>query len=419
MEVVAPYIPQAHQVRFHSSPAKWKWFCGGLGSGKTLAGIHELLYLASDNPGCDGLIGCPTYPMFRDNIMPLWRHWVPSQLYTFNKADMVFTWHPTGRHFFVRSATEPDRASGLNIGFGWCDELALVYKPRFWQIVQARLRQPARRPAMVVTSTPNGMNWLARWFRGRRDAHITRCRTRDNLKLPEGFEEDLRASYGSELAAAYLDAIILDMMGLAWPLHTHLHGALTSDQMRPLMTHRFGWVDWGFTNPASVGVGGTDQEDRWYIAAHWYRRGQLRSQVAKQAAKFGKEWKVEQWYIDHDPEGQAEMEKLGLPVTLAEKDIVPGLMHVRALVPPSSHDGKPRLHVATDLGPGDDIGSGQSAWWREQEGYTFPEGEEEPEGQNGDHAMDGTRYMIYTHDLQWAPMGGVQSSGSARKWNGY
>jgi hypothetical protein len=408
MEIISAYQPQPHQSRFHASPARFKWFLGGVGSGKSLSGMHELLFLAEDNPKCDGLIGVPTYRMFQDVVMPLWRDWVPSQLYTFHKGEQSVLWHPTGRRFFVRSATEPDRASGLNIGFGWFDELALVFKSKFWEIAQARLRQPATRPCLVVTSTPNGMNWLARWFRSRRDVHITRCRTRDNAKLPDGFEAQLRSSYGEEMAAQYLDAMILDLMGLAWPLHAKMHGSLPLDEIKKRMTHRFGAVDWGHTNPAAVLVGGTDQDGRWYLAALWYKRGHTRDQIAKQAAKMAAEWKVEQWYIDHDPEGQAQMEKQGLPVMRAEKEVVSGLMHVRSLVPPRA-DGQPRIQVHESL----------KDWWREQEAYTFPEGEEEPVGQNGDHAMDATRYMIYTHSLTWAATGGIQAAGGGRSWDGY
>lgn len=390
------YDPQPHQARFHASSALYKFFCGGVGSGKTLAGLHEFLYLAQDNPRCDGVIGVPTFPMFRDVHLPLWQDWIPRQCYTFNRSDQFFEWHPTGRRFFVRSATEPDRASGLNVGFAWLDEGGLIASQRFWHILLARLRQPAPRRCAYVTSTPpQGVNWLVRFFRTNPRAFVVRCRTKDNAHLPDDFESGLRATYGDELAALYLDALILELQGLAWPIVHRMHCRLSLDEMLARCTLRFGAVDWGHTNPAAVLVGGTDDDGRWYLFDLWYHRGRDRAEIAAEAAKRSEEFGVLQWYIDHDPEGQSQMERLGLPCTLAEKNVVSGVQHVRSLIPPRL-DGEPRLYVGAWL----------KDWHREQEGYAFPEGEEEPVGAEGDHAMDATRYLTYTHSLTWASAAG-------------
>lgn len=415
MDIGGEYDPQPHQSRFHASPAKWKLFLGGVGSGKTLAGLHELLYLAQDNPNCDGVVGVPTYPMARDVHLPLWQDWVPRQCYTYNRSDQFFTWHPTGRRIFVRSSTEPDRASGLNVGFFWLDEGALISSERFWRILQARLRQPARRPCGFVTTTPNGMNWLARWFRSRPEAFVVRCKTSDNKRLDPDFEPGLRASYGEEYASQYLDAEILELQGLAWPVVHRLHCSLSREEMLRRMILRFGSVDWGHTNPAAVLGGGTDSDGRWYLSDLWYRRGCDRAAIADEAARMGAELGILQWYIDHDPEGQSQMERRGLSVVLAEKDVISGTQFVRGLIPPRI-DGEPRIHVGAWL----------KDWHREQEAYAFPEGEEVPVGQNGDHAMDATRYLTYTHSLTWAEMGGYKGITEGRmqrdaghRWEGY
>lgn len=396
------YYPQIHQERFHESNARYKWFMGGVGSGKTIAGVHEIAFLADDNPNCDGVIASLTYPMLRDVILPMWQEWIHPSLYEYKRGDQLILWH-TGRKIFLRSATDPDRASGLNVGFGWLDEGALLLKDKFWKILQARVRQQAKRPCLFVTSTPNGMNWLAKFFRTAPDTFIARCRTSDNKQLPSDFEASLRASYGDEYAAQYLDAMILDLQGLVWPIIYRMHCSLTPEEMLKRCKHKFGGVDWGFTAPAALVAGGIDYDGRWYLFDEWYRRGQDRDVVADAAREMTSKWGIQQWYSDHDPEGISHMTRRGMNCIPAEKDVVAGIQHVRTLLAPRS-DGQPRMF----------IGSWLKNWLREQEAYQFPEEKEEPLGLNGDHLMDATRYMAYTHSLTWAPMGGFESIGANR-----
>jgi hypothetical protein len=328
--------------------------------------------------------------MFRDVVLPLWQDWVPRHLYEFNRSDQFFFWKPTRRRIFVRSSTEPDRASGLNIGFFWLDEGALIRTDKFWKILLARLRQPASRPCGFVTTTPNGLDWLALWFaatqrRAPASVMLVRCRTADNAHLPDDFEAGLRAAYGEEYAAQMLDARIVQLFGLAWPIVPAIHCSMSIAEMRTRSALTFGAVDWGHTNPAAVLVGGLDREGRWYLRRLWYKRGQTREDIAKEAARIGAAEDVRAWFIDHDPEGEQQMKRAGLEVFLANKAVESGVMHVRSLLAVRG-DREPHLFVAGEL----------AEWHREQSSYIFPEGEEEPVGPNGDHAMDATRYLTFS-----------------------
>jgi hypothetical protein len=96
------------------------------------------------------------------------------------------------------------------------------------------------------------------------------------------------------------------------------------------------------------------------------------------------------------------MKERGLRVVLAEKDVVSGVQHVRSLLSVRS-DGLPRLLVAPWL----------TQWHREQIEYKYPEGKEEPVGDGGDHLMDATRYLTYTHSVKYVPfeyVGGLHRS---------
>ena len=54
------------QAAFLTSDARFSFYVGGVGAGKTTAGALRALVWALDHPGSLGLIGAPTYPMLRD-----------------------------------------------------------------------------------------------------------------------------------------------------------------------------------------------------------------------------------------------------------------------------------------------------------------------------------------------------------------
>lgn len=388
MEIVSKYGPQRHQARFHSSVARRKLFLGGVGSGKTMCGVHEAAFLMQDNVGCDGCICSPTYQMLRDVIIPLWQTWIPERLYTLKKADQVIVWHPTGQQIFLRSADKAHRLMGLNLAWAWLDEAAQLTGPQVWRILDERIRDPsASRKCLYATTTPEGLNWIVKTFRNPASkGFIVRSKTSDNKYLDDDFDSTLRETYGEEYASQYLDAQVMELQGNVWPYLPSVHSCLSLDEMRSRCVRIMGGIDWGFTNPSALVVGGTDSDGRWYLLDMWYQRGVERDAVAQEALRLREKWGVYVWYSDHDPEGISHIRKHSR-IEKAEKLVNSGVQHVRSLFP-VRNDGQPRIYVAPHL----------ADWVTEVNGYRFPEGREEPVGQSGDHALDATRYLIYTHN---------------------
>lgn len=56
------------QGRFHASEARFKAFCGPVGTGKSQALCQEAIALTYQNQRCTGLLGAPTFPMLRDAL---------------------------------------------------------------------------------------------------------------------------------------------------------------------------------------------------------------------------------------------------------------------------------------------------------------------------------------------------------------
>ena len=60
------YSPLPSQARFHRLRTRFKGFSGPVGSGKSAALCQEAIRRAYQNPGRQGLLGAPTYPMLKD-----------------------------------------------------------------------------------------------------------------------------------------------------------------------------------------------------------------------------------------------------------------------------------------------------------------------------------------------------------------
>ena len=425
-EWLSPYEPGPKQELFHSSTAAEKGFLGGVGAGKTLCGLHEGVYCMQDNPESDGCITSPTYPMLRDVILPLWETWVPQQLYTYVKSDQRIIWHPTGRSIFLRSADRPGRLSGLNLAWAWLDESCLLRSADVWQILRARIRcTRARHRCLYTTTTPDGFNWLIQEFRKPGDRCLIKGKTSDNKHLPADYEPSLRVAYGEEYALQMLDAELIILEGIAWPLFPSMHHVLNEARAIERIKYFIGGVTWGYNKPAFLCVIGVDENRGLWLFEEWYKLGKTRAEIALQAkrltAKYGSIRPFRSWYAASDPEGERHARSQenvydgnggivtlhGLSMQTADKDVISGVAFIRSQLSPRL-DGEARFHVHPRC----------SNFLREVDGYSFPRDgakQEIPIGKYGSHACDGVRNACYTHSLTEGALTDIKSAEKTRR----
>jgi predicted phage terminase large subunit-like protein len=128
----------------------------------------------------------------------------------FNKSDMI-AHLVDGKTILLRSADEPDRLRGPNLGWFYLDEAALMSRET-WLIMIGRLReQPGRAWA---TTTPRGFDWLYETFNKQDENHqIIRSSTRDNVYNPPGFLESLLEAYPAEWQAQEVEGEFVSTAG--------------------------------------------------------------------------------------------------------------------------------------------------------------------------------------------------------------
>jgi predicted phage terminase large subunit-like protein len=183
------------------SQARSRAFVGGVGSGKTMAGCAEVF--RPEYANTTGAIVAPTFPMLRDATLRTFLglcEVVKAQgwpvLQTFNKGDMVAEL-TTGTRVLFRSADDPERLRGPNLGFFYLDEAALMPR-KTWDIMLGRLREKPGRS--WLTTTPRGFNWIYDLFVTQQlDGYdLIRSSSRDNPYLPAEFIGSLEQAYAGQ-----------------------------------------------------------------------------------------------------------------------------------------------------------------------------------------------------------------------------
>lgn len=197
------------QRRFWLSDARYRLFVGGVGSGKTHAGVIETLRQPSNSTG---MVLAPTYPMLRDAT-------IRTFVEICNRGSLIAEYHRTemrvklvdGKTVLFRSADDPDRLRGPNLGWYWLDEAALMSRD-VWLIMLGRLReQPGR---AWLTTTPRGKNWLYDVFHTDDPNYaMIQSSTRDNVYLPTEFVQSLQSAYTSEWQRQEIEGEFVDPAG--------------------------------------------------------------------------------------------------------------------------------------------------------------------------------------------------------------
>jgi len=196
------------QHEFLYSPHKFTSFIGGVGSGKTFAGAFKALMMPA---GSMGMVLAPTYPMMKDATLKTFIDMTIGAVKDFNKSDYHLTLK-NGSEIIFRSADNPDRLRGPNLGWFWIDEGAMMTE-EVWDIMLGRLRLD---PGLAwITTTPKGYNWVYRIFGPDRmkEYHSVRASTRDNVWLPGGYVQSLQDKYSTAFAKQEIEGEFCEIGG--------------------------------------------------------------------------------------------------------------------------------------------------------------------------------------------------------------
>lgn len=212
------------QRRFLASRATYPAFVAGFGAGKSeimcISACGDAAHSAS------ALVGlyAPTYDLVRLITAPrivakLDEFGVPHR---WNKQEnIVYTSWPRFGDFVLRTMDNPERIVGYETYRAHLDELDTLKADKareVWNKIIARNRQRPEGIAdpfnrVSVYTTPEGFRFVYdRWKRTGGDGYeIIQAPTYSNPMLPEGYIDNLRATYPEELIAAYIEGDFVNL----------------------------------------------------------------------------------------------------------------------------------------------------------------------------------------------------------------
>lgn len=209
------------QYDFVAAPEQFPAMVAGFGSGKSHAAIWRTLRLKRAYPKQNVAYYLPTYDLVSKMAFPRFEETLSNigARYKLNKVDALIQIENCGQIIF-RTMDNPARIVAYEVADSICDELDTLTTDKareVWNKVIARNRQ--KKPdgslnTVGVATTPEGFRFVyERWKKNPAAGYrLIKASTMSNAaNLPVGYIDSLRASYPSNLLAAYLDGEFVNL----------------------------------------------------------------------------------------------------------------------------------------------------------------------------------------------------------------
>lgn len=361
------FEPNEPQRRFLNDPRPNRWFCAGYGTGKTTLAVWECLVNALvHHPGYTGIVAAPTFPLLSQAFLAEFEKIIPRDIWRLSRDpkygdQLIISAGNTKSTVLLRSSSVPWSNEGVNAAWLIYDEAAREKHKSSWDILSARVRQgyPGRQLTKTLTGPPMAKShWTAKEFgtgpngifKGDfRNWHtetnsLIKARTCENIYLPKGYEEGLRNSPGATKAwvKQFLEAEFgSGELAIYESFDTQIH--INSDLFfeRQYSKVCVG-VDWGFTHPGVMLVGGIDGLGNVYVFHEESHEKKIVADIpggwVPIARNLSKLYKVQQFYCDPSAPNHMEVLQKGLYkggqgiVYPANNDVGEGIREVQALL---------------------------------------------------------------------------------------
>ena len=207
MEIELLYEPNKWAAPFHSCHTQNCCLVGGLGSGKTVAGVRELQALALENPGFTYLIGRKTMPSLRDTTMKSFFACMEEGIVKkHDKTHSIVTLINNSEIIF-RPLDDMEKMKSLEIAGFFVDE-ANEISLELYNTLKSRVRQKlkGREPTMyrsIIALNPTEEDhWIPQLFLHVKPPNhqMFTSTTLDNLgNLPDGYVDELKRTFTPDM----------------------------------------------------------------------------------------------------------------------------------------------------------------------------------------------------------------------------
>jgi len=312
------YKPMPKQSEFHNSPKKFRVYCGGMGAGKTLAGVAECWQLTFEYPKNFGLVGRMTYPELRDTT---WKELCDFQVVLdgepmriidspfvkkYDKTKMEIT--AANDSVIIGRSLEDSfdkLGKGLNLGWFYADELTEVPQKMWSGITRLRLRRKVSCPQCgqvpegdsVVckncniltirhtafgTTNPEGHDWVWQEFVMNPDENhfLIQASSTDNPHLPKDYIEELQ-KMPEDWQKRYLYGSFDTFEGLVYKEFQDKEPWIVPEFAIPPKWQRYIALDHGYRNPTCILWGAVNPVGDVYVYDEFYASSRLVSELSQ------------------------------------------------------------------------------------------------------------------------------------------
>lgn len=323
-------------------------YIGGVGSGKTVAGLMRIArHILEWNPGETLAIVAPTVPMMRNVIVPEMERWglLGQDGIEYRRSENVVT-YPNGTRLILESANNDrkiQRLEGLNLAAAWLDEAA-QHEHRTYQVLGDRLRTGTYRN-LFITGTPKGFNWVYDEFADIDATHeeavadgtlvrndytttIYGVSTAANEANPEDYVESRRRQHSGQSYQQDFKGEFVQFEGLIYPWFDE-HNLI--EEAPENYDETIYGVDWGHNNPSTILALVRDGE-MWTAVEEFYETRRTVNDHSRELQAMQERWGPGTAYCDpSEPANIEQFRRDGIDATAAENDVMPGIQHVSSI----------------------------------------------------------------------------------------
>jgi hypothetical protein len=415
------YVPRGAALDLFHCQEPEVLLSGPAGTGKSLACLWKLHYLASKVPGLRALMLRKTRESMTESVLVTFERDVlpdthPAKAGPHRSGRRSYR-YPNGSEIVVSGLRQAGRdmtqkVMSTDYDVAYVAE-AIELEEAEWEKLTTRLGRGRRLLPFAQLIADTNPDTPRHWLKRRCDAGRTQLmesRHKDNPTLwtgedwtPDGAAyiakldaltgpRKLRLRFGRWVQA---EGVVYE----GWEPAVHLIDRFAIPPDWP----RLWSVDFGYSNPFVWQAWALDPDDRLFRYREIYRTRRLVEDHARRILELtAGEPDPAAIVCDHDAEDRATLERhLGLETTPANKERSPGFQAVAARLARAGN-GKPRLFFLRDsLDERDaDLDDAKRPCCTEEEfdGYVWRTGGKEEPVKENDHGMDAMRYCVWSFD---------------------
>ena len=316
-------------------------YSGAFGAGKSLIGCEKGLMLSLYYPNNRGAIMRKAFNHLQNSTMETFFEEVcpPEYIKSYNKQRQIVELFNGSRIYFL--GFDQKQQDAIKIGsmqFGWAfvDEVVEINLSE-WLMLAGRLRWKKVPFYQLFAATNPGppSHWLYRRFflQSSPNRKVVESNTLQNTHLPEAYINRLMEFSGRDYER-FVEGKWIGYEGLVYNCFDPKEHMVDPFPI-PESWEVWRTVDFGYTNPlvcqwwARRPVDSySDPKPRpWYRFKELYHSEMLVEDAAKLINRESRGMRILGTMGDWDAEDRATMERYGVPVSLARKEITPGIQH--------------------------------------------------------------------------------------------